>query len=118
MNQAGQAQDVSIMPLPEQTVLPSSEPVYTPSAPYEVARQLPPNAGIYVQAGAFSIEQNATQTATALQAVNPAGIQSATINGQHYYRVRLGPFNSLQEAGYALGSVQRSGYAEAKIVID
>ncbi len=73
---------------------------------------------IYVQAGSFSVYGNATRLRARLAPIAPAAISSATIDGSLYYRVRLGPLETVEQADEVLASVIGSGQPGAHIVID
>ncbi len=91
----------------EQTPLPQS----TPQQNYE-------NGGYFVQAGSYSRESGAQDVASRLTDVGNTKIYYVNINGQNYYRVRVGPFSNEQEAKTALAKVQYNGIYDAKIVSD
>ena len=71
---------------------------------------------LYVQAGAFSNYQNAARLAARLD----GGLKISTIQrgGQTLYRVRLGPFNTTDDADAALSRISSLGSNDAKIVVD
>ncbi len=71
---------------------------------------------LYVQVGAFSNYQNAARLAARLD----RGLKISAIqrNGQTLYRVRLGPFNTTDEADAALSRISSLGSNDAQIVVD
>jgi rare lipoprotein A len=71
---------------------------------------------LYVQVGAFSNYQNAARLAARLD----GGLKISTIqrNGQTLYRVRLGPFNTTDDADAALSKIVSLGSNDAQIVVD
>lgn len=73
---------------------------------------------IFVQAGAFTVPAKAEQMKVKLAAVGPAFVTVAHINGTEFYRVRLGPVGSVDEADSMLAKTQGIGVPEAKIVVD
>jgi rare lipoprotein A len=73
---------------------------------------------LYVQAGAFTKSENAGRLATRLFSIAPARVVNARIDGQPYYRVRLGPLNDVAEADEALQKVVATGIADAHIVVE
>jgi len=73
---------------------------------------------LYVQAGAFTKPDNAGRLAARLFAVAPARVVNVRIDGQPYYRVRLGPLNDVAEADEALQKVIANGIADAHIVVE
>jgi rare lipoprotein A len=73
---------------------------------------------IYIQAGAYARADNALRTKARLEAIGPAKVYGARVNGLDVYRVRLGPIDSVDEADKLLGRVVDSGLTEARIVVD
>lgn len=73
---------------------------------------------IYVQAGSFSVYDNATHLKDKLSALSNAVVTEADVRGQHFYRVRLGPVGSVNEADELLNRVVNSGHKEAIIVVE
>jgi rare lipoprotein A len=73
---------------------------------------------IYIQAGAYARADNALRTKARLDAIGPAKVYGARVNGLDVYRVRLGPIDSVDEADKLLGRVVDTGLAEARIVVD
>lgn len=86
----------------------------------ETVRQVsvPANTAIYVQAGAFSQPGNAERLLARLKPLGDARISGTMVDGRAFYRVRLGPMNSVEAADSALQQVLQSGLSEARIVID
>lgn len=73
---------------------------------------------IFIQAGAFSSYDNATRLRDKLAGFSNAAVKEADVNGQHFYRVRLGPVGSVAEADLLLNRVVGSGHKEAIIVVE
>ena len=73
---------------------------------------------IYIQAGAFSNVNNAVRVSAALASVGRATVAPKQIRNQVLYRVRFGPFSSVEEADRTLASIIQSGYPDARIVAD
>lgn len=89
--------------------------------PAEVVQQsaLPAKPGkIYIQAGAFGNYDNANRLRARMNSIAPTNIATALVNGQQFFRVRLGPFDQVERADQVLAQVLQAGTAEAKIVID
>jgi rare lipoprotein A len=78
--------------------------------------QVPVVTHLYVQVGAFGIYQNAARLAARLG----GGLKISAIqrDGQTLYRVRLGPFNSTDDADAALSRMSSLGANDARIVVD
>jgi rare lipoprotein A len=74
--------------------------------------------GIYVQAAAFSTATNAEKLAGRLRAIDATIIQPTTVSGKKLYRVRLGPYPSLDVADKSLNKVIAAGQQQAQIVIE
>jgi rare lipoprotein A len=73
---------------------------------------------IYIQAGAYARAENALRTKARLDAIGPAKVYGARVNGLDVYRVRLGPIDNVDEADKLLGRVVDTGLTEARIVVD
>lgn len=73
---------------------------------------------IYIQAGAFSDHSNAMRLSGALRRLAPSQITEALVDGQTFYRVRLGPVASVTDADALLEQVIASGYPGARVVVD
>lgn len=87
--------------------------------PEPVVRTMPvgPSA-IYVQAGAFAVEDNALRLVRSLSVHGPARVYPARVGGQDFYRVRLGPYQRVDQADMALASLVDQGNAQAIIVVE
>jgi rare lipoprotein A len=73
---------------------------------------------IYVQAGAFTVLENATKLQQHLSPYGTVSLSNALVNGQKFYRVRLGPLASVNEADAMLSKVKNAGVAGARTVVD
>lgn len=73
---------------------------------------------IYIQAGAFSDRNNATRLSGALRRIAPSQISETRVDGQTFYRVRLGPVTTVADADALLEQVIGSGYPGARVVVD
>jgi rare lipoprotein A len=73
---------------------------------------------IYVQAGAFTDLYNATRLQAQLQPFGRVSVVPVYVDGQQFYRVRLGPLASVAEADQALAQVVQAGHPEARLVVD
>lgn len=72
---------------------------------------------IFIQAGAFLQEANARSLGSQLSTLGRTNIQEAWVGNQRYYRVRIGPIASVEEADRLLQQVINNG-ANAKIVVE
>lgn len=77
-----------------------------------------PGLKIYVQAGAFSVKENALKLKAALSKFGPTSISTADIEGKTFSRVRIGPFSDVAKADKALADVLQSGEKNARVVVD
>ena len=73
---------------------------------------------IYVQAGAFSIYDNALNLRNRLFDMAPSKIEPIDVKGTTFYRVRLGPLNTVPEADVLLEQVIATGQNGAKVVVE
>lgn len=87
-------------------------------SPVVVDRPVRGTSQIYVQAGAFTAQDNANRVRSRLAPVGQAQVSSAVVNGQRFYRVRLGPLPSVERADATLSQVLQTGLNDAKIVVD
>jgi rare lipoprotein A len=74
--------------------------------------------GIYVQAGAFSVADNAHALSARLSNFRHAEVYPAMVNGRQFYRVRLGPLSNVEEADELLARVIQGGADSAIIVVE
>src|SRR5439155_5340240 len=75
----------------------------------------PPNTTYFVQAGAFSSEERAGVAASALDRLG-ARVTTGVNDGRAVYRVRIGPFLTIQQAKAAVSQAQAMGHADLRIV--
>lgn len=73
---------------------------------------------MFVQAGAFTNSDLAVRLQQRLAGLGPVKIMEATVGGQDFYRVRLGPFADVPEADTLLERVIAAGFPGARIVVD
>lgn len=73
---------------------------------------------IFVQAGAFSEASNAERVGARLSHLGSTVISPVTVRETVYYRVRVGPVTSAEEGDQLLARVVRSGYPNARIVVE
>ena len=76
------------------------------------------STGIYVQAGSFTQAGNARTLSMNLAGYKKSAVYPAMINGTRYYRVRLGPMASVEEADELLARLIESGHSQAIIVVE
>ncbi len=73
---------------------------------------------IYIQAGAFIDFNNANKLTARLSSLGPAKVSQVLVNGQDFYRVRVGPVYGVEEADALLAKLLNSGHTEARIIIE
>ncbi|MFV3128589.1 septal ring lytic transglycosylase RlpA family protein [Niveispirillum sp. KHB5.9] len=88
-------------------------------APVVQQQALPAKPGkIYIQAGAFANYDNANRLRAKLNSIAPTNLSNAMVNGQQYFRVRVGPFDQVERADQVLAQVLQAGTSEARIIVD
>ena len=86
-------------------------------APVATYQKVKPSA-IYIQAGAFGVEENAQRMKARLAAVGRTDIYVANVDGKTFYRVRVGPVATVDQADELLNRVVGAGANGAKIVVN
>lgn len=89
-------------------------------SPVVTQQAVPPASAtnIYIQAGAFGDQNNANRLSQSLASYGPAKVYPTFVNGQNFYRVRLGPYASVEQADTALAQLSAQAAPNAKIVLD
>jgi rare lipoprotein A len=93
----------------------------TPAVPDVLTRaSAQPPPALYVQAGAFTDQQNAQRLLARLRA---AGLERAFIalplqNGSHLYRVRLGPVESVAQFDELTARLNALGVPDARLAVE
>ncbi len=77
--------------------------------------QAAPALPVFVQVGAFLERENARRAKRRLSGIGEVRIEKVRVRGRTLYRVRLGPYHSLDRALKALRRVFRRGYGEARL---
>ena len=78
---------------------------------------VPAATALYVQAGAFTSPVNAGSVAARLSSTG-ARVFPGTKDGRPIYRVRIGPFQAVEQADAVLAQVLSLGQNDAQIVVD
>lgn len=73
---------------------------------------------IYIQAGSFGNEGNASHLAEKLSRFSATSVKTVTVNGNAFHRVRLGPISDVAKADALLQELDRNGYHDTQIVVD
>ena len=82
-----------------------------------VEMPVPPATALYVQAGAFTSPVNAATVAAKLSSTG-ARVFPGMKDGRPIYRVRVGPFQAVEQADAALAQVLALGQNDVQIVVD
>ncbi|HEY6645197.1 septal ring lytic transglycosylase RlpA family protein [Povalibacter sp.] len=82
--------------------------------------QIAPTNEMYVQAGAFSAENNAANLVAQLrsQGVSKGFVRTDAINGKPMYRVRIGPIPTVGEFDRIIARLKSLGIADARLALD
>ncbi|MGB0554678.1 MAG: septal ring lytic transglycosylase RlpA family protein [Alphaproteobacteria bacterium] len=73
---------------------------------------------IFVQAGAFSRFQNAHKVRAVLKQLGPTKIMQVDVNQRPLFRVRIGPFYTVESADEILATVIKAGYPDAATIVE
>ncbi|MGF1611441.1 MAG: septal ring lytic transglycosylase RlpA family protein [Kiloniellales bacterium] len=75
-------------------------------------------SNIYIQAGAFLRRDSATRLSIELNRLARSQVTQAQVGQQHFFRVRVGPIPSVEEADRLLNALIANGHSEARIVVE
>lgn len=73
---------------------------------------------IFIQAGAFIDYNNANILSARLSAMGPTKVSQVLVNGQDFYRVRVGPVQDIDKADQLLADLISTGHADARIIVE
>jgi rare lipoprotein A len=93
-------------------------PLTEPKPDGKVTRRGVRDTSIYVQAGAFSRRDNAVRLGAQLSVYGPTAVTQATVGDRLFFRVRLGPVESVEAADQLLATLLRDGHTGARVVVD
>jgi rare lipoprotein A len=79
---------------------------------------VPQRTQLWVQVGAFLARGNADRLAERLAYAGPARVTSSTANGKPIYRVRFGPYTTVEQADSMLNTVIEKGHNGAQVVVE
>lgn len=115
VSSAPQADSATMAPIPD-----GAQSAAAPSSTPNVVQQVPVTGpgNIYVQAGSFQNLQNAESVRQQLAGVGRVEIQTTTVDGTPFYRVRVGPLSDVPAADSSLQNVIAHGHKSARIVVD
>ncbi len=83
-----------------------------------VTQQPVTSSNVYIQAGAFADQSNAQRLSQSLNAYGASKVVPVNVAGQSFYRVRIGPFSSVDQADATLGRMIAQGTPKAVIVVE
>jgi rare lipoprotein A len=120
--------NIKAAPLPKPNALPepavaatetqvaSVQPYNTPAPTVSVS---PITASeIFIQAGAFVDYNNANILSARLSSMGPTKVSQVLVNGQDFYRVRVGPVQDIDRADQLLADLINTGHSDARIIIE
>lgn len=119
--------NVKAAPLPKIEPLPAPSPAVetqiASTAPYNgptnVVTVAPvAQSEIFIQAGAFVDYNNANILSARLSSLGPTKVSQVLVNGQDFYRVRVGPVDNIAEADQLLANLLNTGHTDARIIIE
>lgn len=73
---------------------------------------------LFVQAGAFADFANASRVRTSLSKFGASWVEKAKVGNRDFYRVRIGPLQTLDNADAVLARLISAGFPKARIVVD
>jgi rare lipoprotein A len=73
---------------------------------------------IYVQAGSFTVLDNATKLQQSLSSLGHTTVTNALVNGRQFYRVRVGPIADVEHADAMIVRVKQAGVAAPRTIVD
>lgn len=79
---------------------------------------VPSRTQLWVQVGAFLARGNADRLAERLAYVGSARVTASTANGKPIYRVRFGPYTTVEQADSMLNVVIDKGHNGAQVVVE
>ncbi len=86
--------------------------------PYNAAGGVTDEKNYFVQAGSFIKHDAAKELSSKLSKFGKSNVAKADVDGNSFYRVRVGPFNYAEEAEVTLAKIKNFGIYNAKIVQD
>lgn len=96
---------------------PRQMPAADASQPQVTVQPIQPTS-IYVQVGSFGQFDNANRLRVRLQQIGPTQVTQVSVSGQPFFRVWMGPADSVPEADRLLDQLVRAGYHDARIVVE
>ncbi|TAD87715.1 MAG: SPOR domain-containing protein, partial [Alphaproteobacteria bacterium] len=95
------------------------QPIAPPTDPTGTVTQGRPQATrLFVQAGAFSSRPNAERMVERLRSFGPTVLAPISVNGRQFWRVRVGPVNSVREGDRLLERMLAAGFPDSRLIAD
>jgi rare lipoprotein A len=110
---APRARRERVLPAPRQVA--SLPPETTPTVE---TVPTPAENRLFVQAGAFADFANASRVRTSLSEYGPSWVEKAKVGNRDFYRVRIGPLQTLENADAVLARLISAGFPKAQIIVD
>ncbi|MBI1207341.1 MAG: septal ring lytic transglycosylase RlpA family protein [Azospirillum sp.] len=73
---------------------------------------------LFVQAGAFTVPANANRLNSRMAAFGSSQVLPARVGSTQFYRVRIGPIDSVEQADAVLAKVIQAGNNDARVIVD
>lgn len=105
-------QDRAVAAPPQAAALPTTGNQTVETVPTPAVNRL------FVQAGAFANFANASRVRTNLSQFGPSWVEKAKVGNRDFYRVRIGPLQTLDNADAVLARLISAGFPKARIVVD
>ncbi len=113
-------QKIETLPAPAETMTGTqvaSTSAYSAPSPVVSVSQIKDSA-IFIQAGAFIDYNNANILSAQLSTMGPTKVSQVLVNGQDFYRVRVGPVQDIAKADQLLENLIDTGHTDARIIIE
>ena len=110
---APRARRERVVPAPQQ----SAAAPDTGNQPVETVRTPSVNR-LFVQAGAFADFANASRVRTSLSKFGASWVEKAKVGDRDFFRVRIGPLQTLDNADAVLARLISAGFPKARIIVD
>lgn len=104
--------------LPPPQIVASDEKAKAVELPVVTQVDVKPDPQLYVQAGAFTLLDNAQKLQKEMNKFGHTNINLAKINATEFYRVRIGPLANNDNAVAMLKRITQAGIPSPRIVID
>ena len=91
------------------------------AAPADTTPKKLDTVGLYLQLGAFVSSQNASQLKDRVNlalSASQAHITRTLRDGQQFYRVRIGPFSSTEQADNLVHTLNQKGFEKHRVIIE